>query len=80
MKQWEESIKKFCPDATIQRLTAKSKKKDCDFYIMNAQNVEKKGVDFWTDIGLVVVDEAHMIMAETLSKSLQFILHDIYLV
>lgn len=73
MKQWEESIKKFCPGATIQRLTAKSKKKDCDFYIMNAQNVEKKGVDFWTDTGLVICDEAHMIMAETLSKSLQFI-------
>jgi superfamily II DNA or RNA helicase/intein/homing endonuclease len=57
MKQWEESIKKFCPQATVQRLTAKSKKKDCDFYIMNAQNVEKKGIHFWSNIGNVVVDE-----------------------
>ena len=73
MKQWEESIKKFCPQATVQRLTAKSKKKDCDFYIMNAQNVEKKGIHFWSNIGNVVVDECHMVMAETLSRSLQFV-------
>jgi hypothetical protein len=30
---------------------------------MNAQNVEKKGRDFFSDVGLVIVDEAHMIMA-----------------
>jgi len=73
MKQWEESIMKFCPSARVQRLTAKSKKKECDFYIMNAQNVEKMGKTFFSDIGTVIVDEAHMIMAETLSKSLQYI-------
>ena len=73
MKQWEESILKFCPSAIVQRLTAKSKKKPADFYIMNAQNVEKKGRTFFSDVGLVIVDEAHMIMAETLSRSLQYV-------
>ena len=73
MKQWEESILKFCPSAIVQRLTAKSKKKPADFYIMNAQNVEKKGRKFFSDVGLVIVDEAHMIMAETLSRSLQYV-------
>lgn len=73
MKQWESSINKFCPAALVQRLTTKSTKKDCDFYIMNAQNVEKMGKTFFADIGTVIVDEAHMIMAETLSKSLQYV-------
>jgi superfamily II DNA or RNA helicase len=71
MKQWEDSIKRFCPSATIQKVTAKSKKTDCDFYIMNAINVEKMGSPFFADIGTVVVDECHLIMAETLSRSLQ---------
>jgi len=74
IKQWEESIKTFCSDnVIIQKLTVKSTKEDADFYIMNAQNIEKMGKDFFNDIGLVIVDEAHLIMAETLSKSLQYV-------
>jgi superfamily II DNA or RNA helicase len=73
MKQWEESINRFCRGASVQRLTAKSKDKDCDFYIMNAQNVEKMPLGFFSDIGCVIVDEAHLIMAETLSRSLQHV-------
>lgn len=74
IKQWEESIKTFCSeDVIIQNLTAKSTKKDADFYIINAQNIAKMGNDFFNDIGLVIVDEAHLIMAETLSKSLHYI-------
>ena len=73
MKQWEESVKLFCPAARFQKLTAQSTMEDVDFYIMNAQNVEKMGRTFFKNIGLVVVDEAHLIMAETLSHSLQYI-------
>ena len=73
MNQWEEGINNFCPDAKVQKITTRSKKNDCDFYIINAQNVEKMGSKFFTDIGSVIVDEAHLIMAETLSKSLQYI-------
>ena len=73
MKQWEEGILNFCPDATVQRVTTKSKKQDADFYIMNAQNVEKMGVSFFSDVGTVVIDEAHLVMAETLSKCLQHV-------
>ena len=73
MKQWEESILRFSPNAVVRRLTAKSPKKPADFYIMNAQNVSKKGRDFFDDVGLVIVDEAHMIMAETLSRSMQYV-------
>lgn len=75
IKQWEESIKEFCDsDVVVQKLTAKSDfSPDADFYIMNAQNIEKMGRNFFRDIGLVIVDEAHLIMAETLSKSMQYI-------
>ena len=71
--QWEESILKFCPSATVQKLTARSFMEDCDFYIMNAINIEKMGKNFFKDIGLIIVDESHLIMAETLSKSLQYL-------
>ena len=57
MKQWEESILKFCPSARVQRLTPKTKKKDADFYIMNAINIEKKSKHFFSEIGLAIVDE-----------------------
>ena len=73
IKQWKEGINIFCPTATVQKLTVKSIKKDCDFYIMNAQNIEKMGEYFFSDIGCVIVDEAHLIMAETLSRSLQYV-------
>lgn len=73
IKQWKESIIKFCPTAKVQTLTPQSKKQDADFYIINAQNTEKMGKTFFTDIGTCVVDEAHMIMAETLSKCLQYV-------
>ena len=73
IKQWKESIEKFCPGARTQCITVKSKKEDSDFYIINAQNVEKMGREFFKDIGLCLVDEVHMIVAESLSKCLQHI-------
>jgi len=79
LKQWEEGINIFCPNASVQKITTKSKKEECDFYIINAQNVEKMGKSFFSDIGTVIVDEAHLIMAETLSRSLQWV-HPRYLI
>lgn len=79
IKQWEEGIKIFCPSASVQKITSKSKKDDCDFYIVNAQNMEKMGRTFFSDIGTVIVDEAHLIMAETLSRCLQWV-HPRYLI
>ena len=73
INQWEESINMFALGATIQKIKPRSKLEDCDFYIINAQNVEKMGTEFFNQIGLCIVDEMHMIMAETLSRSLQYI-------
>jgi len=79
LKQWEEGINIFCPNASVQKITTKSKKEYSDFYIINAQNVEKMGKSFFSDIGTVIVDEAHLIMAETLSRCLQWV-HPRYLI
>ena len=79
IKQWCEGIKTFCPSASTQKITSRSKKEDCDFYVVNAQNVEKMGRSFFSDIGTVIVDEAHLIMAETLSRCLQWV-HPRYLI
>jgi superfamily II DNA or RNA helicase len=68
VNQWEESIKKFCAGAKIQILSASSEDEDADFYIINAINIPKKSRDFYKGIGVVVVDEAHLIMAEGLSE------------
>lgn len=68
INQWKASIQKFCPNATIQVLTAKSQMKDVDFYIINATNVYKHPPEFYKEIGVLLVDEAHLIMAEKLSK------------
>jgi superfamily II DNA or RNA helicase len=74
INQWKESIMTFCPEAKVQKLTTKSKfDESADFYIVNAINVEKFGKSFFNDIGLCVIDEAHLIMAETLSRSLKYI-------
>jgi len=74
IKQWEESINRFCPEAIVQKLTPKSEiDMDAHFYIVNAINVSKFSKDSFSDIGTVIVDESHLILAETLSKSLHFV-------
>ena len=70
IKQWEDSILQFCPKARIQKLITKSKFDDsCDFYIMNATNIPKMGVKFFEKIGLIIGDEVHLLVAESLVKS-----------
>jgi superfamily II DNA or RNA helicase len=40
---------------------------------MNAANVGKRGREFYQEIGFACIDELHLIMAESLSNSLQFL-------
>lgn len=75
MKQWEESINRFCPGAVVKKINAKNKDActDADFLIVNAINAQKIGAAFFETVGVVIVDEAHLIMAETVSKSMQVV-------
>lgn len=68
LKQWCESIEKFCPLATINCLY--SSIEETDFRIVNAINVEKIPKSILESFGLVIVDECHMIVTETLYKGL----------
>lgn len=69
--QWEYAIHKFCPEALVQVLQGNTPiDPDADFYIMNVANVSKRSVDDFNHVGILVIDEAHTICTENLSKSL----------
>jgi superfamily II DNA or RNA helicase len=73
MNQWKKSIEKFL-SATSQILKCKEPIDDTvDFYIVNAINVPKLKRSSLVNIKTVIVDECHLIMAETLSKSLHYV-------
>jgi superfamily II DNA or RNA helicase len=73
-KQWKEEFKKYCPDIVVQILDpGVEPDPDAHFYIINAQNIVKFSQDVFYDIGVIVVDEAHLIMAETLARSLRYL-------
>lgn len=75
INQWKDSIQRFCPEAKVQILTSKSViKNDSDFFIINAANVSKHTREFYKDIGFVIVDEAHLVMAEKLSCCMRYLL------
>ncbi len=73
--QWKESILKVCPEGRVKILRKSTDIVDesNDFYIIHAMNVSKKSKNFFKDIGCCIVDESHLIMAETLSQSLECI-------
>jgi superfamily II DNA or RNA helicase len=74
MKQWEESILKFIPSAKVQILNTKSDFDDeSNFYIINGQNIPKKTRTFFKDIGLLIVDELHLLTAEKLSGFMMYL-------
>jgi superfamily II DNA or RNA helicase len=73
INQWKVAIHQFCPNAKIQVLTAGSEFQNADFYIINAINIPKHTRAFYSDIGTLIVDEAHIIMAEKLSNCMRYV-------
>lgn len=74
LKQWEQSIRDFCPDAIIDIIkTKKEWNTKADFLLVNAQNLVKINPTMLSEIGVVIVDELHMVLAETLFRALQCI-------
>lgn len=76
IKQWQETIEKvFQKKARMQVIYSKTKiNPACDFYIMNAINVPKRAFEEYgaLKIGLVIVDECHLMMTKIFSQSLTF--------
>jgi superfamily II DNA or RNA helicase len=73
INQWKIAIQRFCPTATTQILTTQSEMEDVDFYIINATTIPKHRRDFYKEIGMVVVDEMHIIMAEKMSHCMRYL-------
>lgn len=74
MNQWKELFQTVCPSSKIQ-IIKPNKKLDptCDIYIINAQNVLKFDINYFRPIGTVIVDECHLICAQTLFKCMFFL-------
>ncbi|MDD4930911.1 MAG: DEAD/DEAH box helicase family protein [Candidatus Colwellbacteria bacterium] len=69
--QWEYSIHKVCPEALVQVLQGNTPiDPEADFYIMNVSNVSKRGIDDFNHVGILIVDEAHTICTENMSRAL----------
>jgi len=71
IKQWVKSIEQFCPGSIVQVIEGKTEiDTKADFFVMNPANVSKHG--FMPFIGFLIVDEAHLIMAEKLSECMRY--------
>lgn len=74
MKQWEKSIEAFYDNAKVQILETKDAMlPDTDFYIMNALNVPKRRMEDFKDIGLVIVDECHIMITQVFVRALCYV-------
>lgn len=73
--QWEESIRECLKgefSVSVLKPKGKSSQFDSDFLIVNALNIKKFREDDFKDVGCVIVDEIHSIMAEQLSECLRY--------
>lgn len=70
--QWEEQIKRFCPDATIGRVQCDRLELENDVVIALIQTMSQRSYPLGTfdSIGLLIVDEAHHVCARAFSQFL----------
>ena len=81
MEQWKQALERFLDEpklflltpATLSRKKGPSLMKEADFVLVNAQNVKKMGAEVFRTVGLVIIDEIHAIMAESLSECLAYL-------
>lgn len=67
--QWEYSIHKVCPNASVQIVNTSCEINDVDFYIINVSTVQKRNMSDFYDIGMLIVDEAHCFTTEKSCQS-----------
>lgn len=65
--QWVSAIASFIPWAKYNVIKPKDKiLNDASFHIVNATNLVKKSVEFWSTIKFLIVDEVHQIITPKL--------------
>ena len=73
MEQWKDSIHKFT-NGKCQILTSTNEaQKDAQFYVMNIQNIQKRELDDFDSVSVLIVDECHTICTQNLVRSLMFV-------
>lgn len=73
--QWVASIRNFFQEhVRIQVLMATNEKdENADFYIMNAINTEKRPMKDYQDMGLLIVDECHLMITSVFVRALGYV-------
>jgi superfamily II DNA or RNA helicase len=69
LTQWKKEIESST-NATVQIITPKTKELTGNVFIINAINVPKLSKDFFQDIGTLIIDEIHLIMAEKIYSAM----------
>lgn len=69
-EQFEETIKRFVPDAKISKVRGDSCDLTGDFVIASIQTLLVRKYDVFDGIGCLVVDECHHIAAESFSQAI----------
>ena len=85
LKQWIEeidlatgsgatcSIINPLPKDNEKKKKPKTHNLDVDFLLVNPSNVPKLGDKLFKDVGLIIIDEIHRVMAETLAQCLYYV-------
>jgi superfamily II DNA or RNA helicase len=71
--QWQQAIKQFVPDASVQYITNPKKyiKNDnATFFLINPLNIPKIPLDVFNDMETVIIDELHQVITPKLCKNL----------
>ena len=78
VKQWVKSIEKFTDSKKIQILdkNTKSLDKEAMFCVSTPSQIIKRKRSFFNRVGFLIVDEAHCILAESLSKCMNRVTPD----
>lgn len=74
--QWEASVNKFCPLATVDKLVPNRTviNPDASFVIANPLNIPKFPREFFSDIQVLIVDELHQLVSPKILRSFFWIL------
>jgi superfamily II DNA or RNA helicase len=73
MDQWKYSIEKFT-NGKCQLLSSTNKiDKECQFFVVNLQNVQKRTLEDFDSVSVLIVDECHTICTQNLVTSMMFV-------
>lgn len=71
IKQWIDAVKQFCDEnVVVQNLTSENEDVQANFSIVNVLSIAKYPDYLLESFGLVIIDEAHLILSRTMFSKL----------